>query len=106
MGCPELEELLLEGTDGHAAHCEGCRALLDAWHYVDATLNTTLAPICAPPGMAPAVRARVSREQPVRAPSLIPEILDLIGWAAVLAAAAIVIPRFLPLIQAVLAGTG
>jgi len=106
MGCPELEELLFEGTNGHAAHCEACRALLDAWHRVDATLDTALAPICAPPGLAPAVRARVSREQPVLAPSLIPEILDLIGWAAVLATAAIVIPRLLPFIQAVLAESG
>ena len=106
MGCPELEELLLEGTNGHAAHCEACRALLDAWHHVDATLDTALAPICAPPGLAPAVRACVLREEQVCAPSLIPEILDLIGWAAILATAAIVIPRFLPLIQAVLAEAG
>ncbi len=106
MGCPELEELLLEGTDGHAAHCEGCRALLDAWHHVDATLDTALAPVCAPPGLESAVRARVLREQPVRTPSLVPEIMDSIGWAAVLATAAIVIPWFLPLIEAVLAEVG
>jgi hypothetical protein len=52
------------------------------------------------------VRARMARELPERGPSLVPEFLDFIGWAAVLAVAAIVVPRFLPLISAVLAGLG
>jgi hypothetical protein len=56
--------------------------------------------------MAAIVRARATRELPLRRPSMLPEILDFIGWAAVLALAAVLLPRFLPLIDAALAGRG
>jgi Ni/Fe-hydrogenase subunit HybB-like protein len=42
----------------------------------------------------------------VRRPPLAPEILDFIGWAAVLVLATIVLPRFLPLVSAMLAELG
>jgi hypothetical protein len=45
----------------------------------------------------------VAREARLRAPSLVPEILDFIGWAAVLALAAILFPRVLPFLAAMLA---
>ena len=106
MACPELEDLVREGRGGHAAQCEECRALLDALADVDATLEAAFAGISAPPGMAASVRARAARELHVRRPSPLPEILDLIGWAAVLALAAVLLPRFLPLIDAALAGRG
>lgn len=99
MACPELEDLLREGSGGHAAHCEECRALLEALTHVDATFDAAFADISAPPGLAAAVHARVARELPERGPSLIPEILDFIGWAAVLAMAAIVAPHFFPFIS-------
>jgi thiol-disulfide isomerase/thioredoxin len=106
MGCPEFEDLLHEGSGGHASHCEKCRALLEALAQVEATLDAAFVGISAPSGLADAVRARVSRELPVRRPPLIPEILDLIGWAAVLALMAVAVPRFLPLIRAILAEFG
>ena len=99
MACPELEELLNEGSEGHAAHCEQCHALLAAWAEVDERFDAAFAGICAPKDLASAVHDRIARELPVRVPSLLPEILDLIGWAAVLALTAIVIPRFLPFIS-------
>lgn len=104
MACPSLEDLLQAGPNGHAAHCERCRALLEAWADVDATLEAGLAEIAAPLSLAPAARALTARELQVRGPSLVPEILDFVGWAAVLAIAAILIPRYLPyLISAVAA---
>ena len=99
MACPEFEDLLNHGSDGHAAHCEDCRELLEAWADVDVTLDAALTGVCAPAGLTAAVRARIARELLVREPSLIPEVLDFIGWAAVLAVAAIVIPNFLPIIS-------
>jgi hypothetical protein len=102
MNCPEWEDLLREGPGGHAAQCEECRALLDALTDVDATLEAAFAGISAPPSLAAAVRARVAREVPARQLSLVPEVLDFIGWAAVLAMAAILAPRFWPLISAAL----
>ncbi|MGA2261150.1 MAG: hypothetical protein ABSH28_06930 [Acidobacteriota bacterium] len=106
MACPELEDLLSEGSGGHAAHCEECRALLEALAHVDATFDAAFAHISAPPGLAAAVQARVAQTLPECDPSLVPEVLDLIGWAAVLAVAAIVVPRFATLLSAVLAGLG
>jgi hypothetical protein len=106
MACPEFEDLVRGGAGGHAARCEDCRALLEALADVDATFEAAFAGVSAPPGMAAAVRARVARELPLRRPSPLPEILDFIGWAAVLALAAVLLPRFLPLIDAALAGRG
>jgi predicted anti-sigma-YlaC factor YlaD len=106
MACPEFEDLVREGAGGHAARCEECRALLDALADVDAALEAAFAGVSAPPGMAAIVRARAFRELPLRGPSALPEILDFIGWAAVLALAVVLLPRFLPLIDAALAGLG
>jgi hypothetical protein len=107
MACPSFEDLLRDGADGHAQRCEECRALLEAWADADATLEANLAGIVAPASLAPAVRTRVARELPLRAPSIVPEILDFMGWAAVLAVAAILVPRYLPdLIRAVAAQIG
>ena len=106
MACPEFEDLVGEGAGGHAAPCERCRALLDALADVDGAFEAAFAGVSAPPGMAAAVRARAARELPLRRPSMLPEILDLIGWAAVLALAAVLLPRFLPLIHAAISARG
>jgi hypothetical protein len=106
MACPEFEELVREGVGGHAARCEECRALLDALADVDATFEAAFAGVSAPPGMAAAVRARVALTPPFRRPSPLPEILDMIGWAAVLALATVLLPRFLFLVDAALSGRG
>ena len=106
MACPQFENLVREGAGGHAARCEECRALLDALADVDAALEAAFADVSAPPGMAAAVRARVAGELTLWRPSPLPEILDFIGWAAVLALAVVLLPRFLPLIDAALAGRG
>jgi hypothetical protein len=103
MACPDFESLANGDAGDHAAHCEECRALLDALADVDAAFDAALAGIFAPPSLAAAVRARMAREVPVRRPSLLPEVLDFIGWAAVLALIAVLLPRFLPLLDAALA---
>jgi len=106
MPCPDLEELLNDENNGHAVNCGKCRALLGAVARVDGILSAAFAQVSAPPGLAAAVRGRVALEVPERRPSPLPEVLDLIGWAAVLAVAAIVIPRFTSLLGSVLAGLG
>jgi hypothetical protein len=103
MACPDFEELVSGRAGDHAAHCEECRALLDALADVDATFEAAFAGISAPPSLAAEVRARVAREFPLRRPSLLPEVLDFIGWAAVFALAAILLPRFLPVLNAAIA---
>jgi hypothetical protein len=54
--------------------------------------------------MAAAVRARIGYQIPIRRPSILPEALDFIGWAAVLALAAFLLPRLLLRLGVVLAG--
>jgi hypothetical protein len=99
MACPDFEDLAQGRAGDHAAHCEDCRALLDALADVDATFDAAFAGVAAPPSLAAAVRMRVEREFQVRRPTVLPEVLDFIGWAAVLALAAVLLPRFLPLIH-------
>jgi hypothetical protein len=102
--CPELEELLKEGSGGHAAHCRDCRELLEALTHVDATFDAAFGNLCATPELEYAIRARISRLRSERRPSILPEVLDLIGWAAVIAAVAIALPFFASLLGEVLAG--
>jgi hypothetical protein len=108
MACPTFEELSRGGASvaGHAVHCEQCRALLESLAEVDATLEAAFEGIAAPPGLAARARLMAARETRLRRPSVLPEVLDFIGWAAVLALAAVLLPRFLPAIQAMLANLG
>ena len=103
MACPELEDLLRDGAGGHAVRCEECRALLDSLADVDAAFEAAFAGISAPPRLAAAAGSRIAREIHLRAPSVLPEVLDFIGWAAVLALAAVLLPRVLPLLDAAMA---
>jgi len=95
MACPEFEDLVRKGAGGHAAHCDDCRALLEALGDVDRTLEAAFAGINAPPSLRTAVDERIAREIRLQRPSIIPEVLDFIGWAAVLALAAALLPHLL-----------
>ena len=100
MSCPDLETLLQEGRSGHAARCETCAALLDALADVDSALESAFAGVSAPPSLAAAACLRIAEERSRRRLSLVPEILDFIGWAAILALVAVVVERYLPLVAA------
>lgn len=108
MACPRFDDLLRgdERAFAHAARCEECRARLEALADVDAALEAAFQGVTAPPGLAAHARLVAARETPLRRPSILPEVLDFIGWAAVLALAAVLLPRFLPAIQAALANLG
>ena len=102
MGCPDFEELLRQGTGGHAARCEECGALLEAWAFVDQRLEAEYGGIAAPADLPAAVRMRIARERAVRGPSPLPEVLDFIGWAAILALAAVLAPQIRSMFDALL----
>jgi len=103
MACPDFEELVRQGPGGHAARCDACAALLEALADVDAALESAYGGMAAPGSLAAAVRLRIAAEQARRGPSLVPELLDLIGWSAILALVAALAPRVLPLVSAALA---
>jgi hypothetical protein len=96
MACPDFETLLGEGPNGHAASCEHCAALLESLAEVDATLEAAYGAISAPPSVAAAVRSRIAAQQAVRRLPILPDVLDFIGWAALLALVAVMAQRFLP----------
>jgi anti-sigma factor RsiW len=99
MGCGEFQEQLVEfaelvgearaRVDAHVAHCVACRAFLETLHAVDAQLTAQFAGRKTSAAFATAVRRRVRREAVVRRPSLIPELLDFVGWGAIVALVAL-----------------
>ena len=93
MACPEFEDLLNGKCGSHALNCSNCRALLEAYAEVDSVFESAFAGISAPVGMAVSVRARIRSLGFEQRPSFLPEFLDSIGWAAVLATAAILLPQ-------------
>jgi hypothetical protein len=103
MACPDFETLVREGPAGHAAQCPDCATLLDALADVDAGLQGAFAGTAAPPSLAASVRLRIAREEAGRHPSLVPEILDFVGWAAVLGLVVVLAHRLLPLVDAAVA---
>jgi hypothetical protein len=106
MACPELEDLLIGRAGDHALHCKNCRALLESSAEVDSIFETAFAGISAPAEISSAVRVHISVNGRLQRVSPIPEILDLIGWAAVLAMAAIILPRFPALLSSILPRLG
>jgi predicted anti-sigma-YlaC factor YlaD len=99
MPCAEWEKLLLEypelgpearlPVEAHARVCPECRAFLETALELDAALRERFAGLAAPSSLAPAVLARISRQTPYRTLSPLPELLDFIGWAAVVAVAVV-----------------
>ena len=102
MACPEFENVVNSAAGDHALRCEECAAMLDGLTDAEAILETALAGVSAPPRLAAAARMRIAEERRRKGPSILPELLDLIGWASVLALAAVLFPRFWPLVSAAL----
>jgi hypothetical protein len=100
MACPEFDSVLRGAAGNHALHCEECAAMLEAAADAEAILESAFAGVSAPPSLAAAARMRIAAESRSKGPSILPELLDLIGWAAVLTLAAILFPRFWPLVSA------
>jgi hypothetical protein len=95
MACAEFEDRLIEYTgiegearacvDVHLAECAGCRQFLEALHVVDTELTARFSGCEVSTAFAAAVRQRVEREASARRLSFVPEILDFVGWGAIVA---------------------
>jgi len=95
MACPEFEDRLIdyadiEGearacVDTHLAECAGCRQFLEALLVVDTELTARFSGREASAALAVTVRRRVDREASARRLSFVPEILDFVGWGAIVA---------------------
>lgn len=71
--------------DSHVACCGACRELLQALHTMDAELTAEFAGHTLSADFGAAVQRRVRREAAPPAPSRVPEFLDSLGWAAIVA---------------------
>ena len=95
MACREFEERLLvydelgsderQGVSGHLVQCEDCRSFLSALFEVDTALQAAFAQSTVPADFSESVAKKLLGQPERRGPSLIPEVLDAIGWAAVIA---------------------
>jgi len=93
MPCAEFEDRLLDYAelasdarsrlDVHVSACAECREFLDALCTVDAGLTAQFrGNPSVSAAFASAVRQRVRQKTPLARPSLVPELLDLVGWGA------------------------
>ncbi len=95
MACPEFEDRLIEYADiegearacvdAHLADCAGCRQFLEALRVVDTELTARFARREVSTTFAATVRHRVERGAAERPLSFVPEILDFVGWGAIVA---------------------
>jgi anti-sigma factor RsiW len=96
MPCASFEDRLLdyaelstaerEPVDAHLAGCADCREYLDAVAQLDIRLACLYGGARVSPAFQEALVSRVKSEVPLAEPSWLPEILDFIGWAGILAA--------------------
>ena len=82
MSCAAIEELILNASeparvDAHMRQCDGCRAFWEASQELDAMLMRTRK---APESLSRAVMAAIGPK-----PNYLPELLDFVGWAAMIA---------------------
>jgi anti-sigma factor RsiW len=95
MPCAEFADRLLEyaglarderaRVDDHVAGCGECRELLQALRAVDAELTARLSGHAVSADFEAVVRERVRRQASAPPPSRVPEVLDSLGWAAIVA---------------------
>ena|SRR5437762_5658426 len=108
MPCAEFADMLLEYAglspgelarlDTHVAGCSGCRELLQALRAVDAELTAEFAGRRVSLDFKNAVRQRVRRQAATPGPSRIPELLDSLGWAAIVALIGLIVWWAAPLV--------
>jgi anti-sigma factor RsiW len=97
MPCPDFEDRLLDyaelspparaAVDHHIAACQGCHEYLATLEHVDRSLTSLLSSVSPSPDFAARVQARVPR---LDRPRMLPELLDFVGWAAIVSILALV----------------
>ena len=102
MPCAQFEDLLLdygelpaierEMVDAHLAGCADCREYLETAAQLDTRLAELYAGAQVSPAFHQAMLARAAAEVVPAKPSMLPEVLDFIGWAGIIAAVVCLAP--------------
>ncbi|MBI3695446.1 MAG: hypothetical protein HY238_11495 [Acidobacteria bacterium] len=106
MPCDRFESLLVDygelrpeerrEADAHLAVCAECRAFLNSLADLDGSLSAAYTGARVSPEFRDSVMRRTSREAVIARPSFVPEILDFLGWMAVVAIVAYVLNQVNP----------
>ena len=107
MTCGSFEDLLVpsedlsaqdrERLDLHLAECDECRSYRDALEQLDTVLTQRFSRIETADAFKSRIYSRISAQAVLTAPSFLPELLDLIGWAAVVVVTFVVTRAIFPL---------
>jgi hypothetical protein len=91
--CEGFEERLLdyselasdarEAVDVHLQACTNCREFLNVLSQLDTALARAYEQVSAPDAIQSNVLTRIETERALRPMSVVPELLDFIGWASV-----------------------
>jgi anti-sigma factor RsiW len=96
----ELSQQDRDKVDRHVSECESCRELLIVLSEINTRLTSEYSSVALHSGFRNDVRERIVEHAPLEKPSLIPEILDAIGWTSLAAIALalvwVVLPSFGP----------
>jgi len=95
MACAEFEELLIDyqdlpfpertKVDAHLAGCTGCREYLSILRQLDDDFTAQYSGMTANRGLQLRIRSRIAAETRLARLSYLPEILDFIGAAGIVA---------------------
>ena len=99
MPCASFEDMLLDyselepaercAVDTHLAGCTDCREYLDTLAHLETGLSELYAGVQVSSAFRNDVLSTLER------PSLLPEVLDFIGWAGIIAALVCLVPLLL-----------
>ena len=106
MPCASFESLLLDYEDlsardqetvnFHLTTCNACRDYFDALVQLDAALAEQYSGIQTPSEFQSRLYARINATTPLAPPSFLPEMLDFIGWSAVIATGVLLLRTMMP----------
>lgn len=107
MACASFEELLLDyadlpaqervAVDLHLAACANCRQYADALSQLDVALTEQFSGIQPSELLHSRLHAVTASRSPLRSPSFVPELLDLIGVAGIVLVLSLILWKVVPI---------
>jgi hypothetical protein len=107
MSCASIEELLLDyadlseqerdAVDLHLTQCASCRLYSDALSQLDVALTEEFSGVQTSELFHSRLHAVTTSQSPMRAPSFLPELLDLIGVAGIVLVLSVILWKVVPI---------
>ena len=107
MSCASFEELLLdyadlpvqerEAVDLHLSQCASCRQYSDTLSQLDVALTEQFSGVQPSELFHSRLQAVTTNRSPISAPSFVPELLDLIGFAGIGLVLSLVLWKVVPI---------